>query len=110
MIAENWDEIGAAAVFGLGCVFLDGAWVMIVCIGALSGHRASAEADLLVAERVTRHEYGVDARLSAIEEEQAATIRMLAEISRTVAQLARAYGLDADDLERRRSGRRNSGD
>lgn len=87
-VAYSWNDVGPAAPFGLGLVLLDGCQVMIVAIGATSGHRTSSRAARNMAEMLARREKRDtrrDAREIQLEKtsaERAAQIDALAEVTR----------------------------
>lgn len=109
-IAATWRFVGwEIAVFGLGCVCLNTSAVMIVCIGALSGHRASTDAHIRVVEKVDRLGARADARQAEFEQQIEVITDLLARISATVNRLSQING-EPSDLRPPRSIRRDGND
>jgi hypothetical protein len=118
----TWQYVGwEIAVFSLfGCAFIVASIVMVVAIIALSGHRASNDAQLRVVEKVDRFALRIDTLQRVFEQhigglaaradtrqrefdEQIETItELIARLSETVKRIAQ-NGIDPGDLSRRRS-------
>jgi hypothetical protein len=93
-VAPTWNALGSAGPFGLGLVFLDGAQVMIVAIGATSGHRVSSQAVRHMAEMIARNE----ARNDQLEKTAAERARQIAALTEQIAGLRQILADGADKL------------